>query len=109
MDDTRIENELNRLTSEVEKHNKSNNNTNLLYDINLQKIIIPFIIILLLFIGIKPKFICDFDNTSKKYVINIQKFVIWMFCILSIIYCILFYKYVPYINNIVEKIKSKTN
>lgn len=106
MDDTKIENELNRLTSEVEKHNKTSNNSNLLYNINLQKIVIPFIVILLLFIGIKPKFICDFDNTTKTYVINIQKCTIWMFCILSIIYSVLFYKYIPYINNLVSKLKS---
>ena len=106
MDDTKIQNELNRLTSEVEKHNKTNNNSNLLYDVNLQKIVIPFIVILLLFIGIKPKFICDFDNKSKTYVINIQKFTIWVFCILLVIYAVLFYKYIPYINNLVNKIKS---
>ena len=102
--DTKIENELNRLGNEVNKYDKTTqSSSNIFTNIYFQKISIPFIVLLVVFIVVKPSFICDRNETTNVKQINIEKTIMYMIIILSIVYATLFYKNIPYINSIISK------
>ena len=64
--DTKIENELNRLGNEVNKYDKTTqSSSNIFTNIYFQKISIPFIVLLIVFIVVKPSFICDKNETTN--------------------------------------------
>ena len=99
--DSKIEDELNRLGNKVNKYNKTKSGFNFL-NMTILKCVIPFVVLLAIFIILKPSFI-----VNKKRKIKWNKLIIYMFILLGITYTALFYKHIPYLNTFISKYITK--